>query len=102
MKEKFQTLALKSMLRAEASRESIELNLDTTPEGIIAFVKYLIELVGYNKLDLGRASVINGCLQTILRTNESGIEAVKELEESTSHLAKTIRTTATVNRKSSA
>jgi hypothetical protein len=102
MKEKFQALALKSMERAEASRESIELKLDATPEGIVAFVKYIVELVGFNKLDLGRASVINGCLQTILRTNESGLDAVKELEESTSHLAKTIRATTAVNRESTA
>ena len=100
MRAKFQALTLKGMERSEASRESIELKLDTTPEGVVAFVKYIIELVGLNKLDLGRASVINGCLQTILRTNESGIDAVKELEENAHYLAKALTTARRIDTES--
>lgn len=79
------------MQRAEASRDSLELTFDETPEGIVAFSKHLVKLVGENKLDKERASTINGILQTILRTNESGIDAVKQVEETALYLAKKVR-----------
>lgn len=92
-KAKMRLLTLQAMERAEQSRGDIELKFDGTPEGLVAFSKYLVEQVGLNKLDLGRASVVNGILQTILRTNESGLDAVKIIEEDAKHLEETLRTT---------
>ena len=91
MKEKFQAVALQGMERAEKARGEIELKFDSTPEGLVAFSKYLVEMVGLNRLDLGRASTINGILQTILRTSESGLDAIKNIEEDALHLAETAR-----------
>lgn len=79
------------MERAEGSRGSLELKLDATPEGIVAFSKYIIELIGKNLIDPGRASVINAHLQTILRTTESGLDAIKIIEEDSANLEKAVR-----------
>lgn len=92
MHEAFQAVTLKAMVRHEKASEDIALTFDPTPEGIVTFCQKIVEYVGANRLDNERASIIRSCLETICRVSESGIDAVKHIEESTTNLAQAVRT----------
>ena len=85
-------MRLATLAGVERAQSIHELKLDATPEGIVAFAKLMIEKLGRNEIDIGRASAVNSYVQTILRTTESGIDAVKSIEEDTRHLEETLRT----------
>jgi hypothetical protein len=67
------------MERAEKGKGPIELDLELTPAGIIAFIKFLIKSVGNNTIDGYRASVYG---------RESNMIDAKPLELLESHRVK--------------
>ena len=64
IKKAFQLLALRRAQRFDQASADIRLDFEATPEGIVKFSQNVIDLVCANKLDVARASVINGYLQT--------------------------------------
>jgi hypothetical protein len=90
-KETFQRLTLHRLQKLDQASQDIGLTFDPTPEGIVKFSQQMIENVGANRIDAARATVVKGYVDVICRVTESGLDAIKSIEEDSANLEKAVR-----------